>query len=122
MNTGWGKEDLPALKPLPLDKVNNAVKMINSSPPSPQDIAMGKMDTLLDSVTDRPIAELKNLREQIDNLIKAMEDRKRKFKRAFSEHLAFAATTIQAKDIIAEHVGKIVNEVSNGMAPNGVNE
>lgn len=75
--------------------------------PSPEDIANERMSSLLASVTNKTLEELTQLRNKIDDLMRAIQSRNKIIEEAFAEHVGFATHTIKCKMIIEETLGKI---------------
>ena len=63
------------------------------------------------------LGELRGLREQIDGLMRDMNERRELISEAIRSHAEFAETAIQHKIIIAESVGKLRAEFEASRTP-----
>ena len=63
------------------------------------------------------LGELRSLREQIEDLMRDMNERRDLIHEAIRAHAEFAETAIQHKIIIAESVGKLRAEFESSRTP-----
>jgi hypothetical protein len=75
--------------------------------PSVPALAQERVQMMLANISNPTLSELRELREQIDALMHDMNDRRDMISEAIRSHAEFSETTIQAKIIIAESLGKM---------------
>lgn len=85
--------------------------------PSPESVALERMTTLVNGVTTSTMNELRDLRDEIDNLMRVIQSRNNTIQGAFVEHVNFAADAIKCKAIIKDTLKRINTNFSNGMTP-----
>ncbi len=85
--------------------------------PDPQSIAAKRMKELVGQISDAAIEELRQLRDDIDHLIGAVQKRNETIAQAFDEHAALSVDVIKAKSIIKENIASITNSFQNGLPP-----
>lgn len=102
--------------------VNKASKMLAapvSYDPSPtaEAVANERLEHLLAGVTTTTLNELRELRDEIDNLMRIVQARHDTLVDACCEHVGYSTSTISCKEIIKENLSKISNDFKNGMDP-----
>ncbi|MBX9775053.1 MAG: hypothetical protein K2Y71_11650 [Xanthobacteraceae bacterium] len=85
--------------------------------PSPQAIAEERAQQLVNNISSQMLGELRSLREQIDDLMRDMSERRELIREAIRSHAEFAETAIQHKIIIAESVAKLRAEFEASRTP-----
>lgn len=75
--------------------------------PSVPAIAEERAQQLVTNISSQVSGELRSLREQIDDLVHDMNERRDMIREAIRSHAEFAETAIQHKVIIAESVAKL---------------
>jgi flagellar biosynthesis GTPase FlhF len=85
--------------------------------PSPQAIAEERAQQLIANISSQMLGELRSLREQIDDLMRDMNERRQLIREAIRSHAEFAETAIQHKIIIAESVAKLRAEFEASRTP-----
>jgi predicted nucleic acid-binding Zn-ribbon protein len=85
--------------------------------PSPEAVAQERMSNLLASVTTTTLDQLRDLRDEIDSLMRAIQARNDSIADAFRQHVAYAANAIRCKEVIKESIGKIAHDFKNGLEP-----
>jgi hypothetical protein len=75
--------------------------------PSAPAIAEERAQQLIANISSQMLGELRSLREQIDDLMRDMNERRELIREAIKAHAEFAETAIQHKIIIAESVTKL---------------
>jgi hypothetical protein len=85
--------------------------------PSPQAIAEERAQQLVTNISSQMLGELRSLREQIDDLMRDMNERRELIREAIRSHAEFAETAIQHKIIIAESVAKLRAEFEASRTP-----
>jgi hypothetical protein len=75
--------------------------------PSAPAIAEERAQQLISNISTQMLGELRALREQIDDLMRDMNERRELIREAIRAHAEFAETAIQHKIIIAESVTKL---------------
>lgn len=83
--------------------------------PTPQEVALERMATLLSSVTTSTLDQLRDLRNEIDTLMRIIQERNGHISEAFIQHVQLAANAIQCKNIIKENLTKISETFKNGI-------
>jgi NADH dehydrogenase FAD-containing subunit len=78
--------------------------------PSAAEIAEERAHQLVSNISSQMLGELRSLREQIDGLMRDMNERRDLIRDAIRSHAEFAETAIQHKVIIAESVAKLREE------------
>jgi hypothetical protein len=89
----------------------------NDPAPSAAAIAEERAQQLVANISSQMLGELRGLREQIDGLMRDMNERRNLISEAIRSHAEFAETAIQHKIIIAESVGKLRNEFEASRTP-----
>jgi hypothetical protein len=85
--------------------------------PSAPAIAEERAQQLITNISSQMLGELRSLREQIDGLMRDMNQRRELISEAIRSHAEFAETAIQHKIIIAESVGKLRAEFEASRTP-----
>jgi hypothetical protein len=85
--------------------------------PSAPAIAEERAQQLIANISSQMLGELRSLREQIDSLMRDMNERRDLISEAIRSHAEFAETAIQHKIIIAESVGKLRAEFEASRTP-----
>ena len=85
--------------------------------PSVPAIAEERAQHLLANISSQTLGELRDLREQMDGLMRDMIERRDLISEAIRSHAAFAETAIQHKIIIAESVAKLRTEFEASRTP-----
>jgi hypothetical protein len=85
--------------------------------PSAPAIAEEHAQQLVANISSQMLGELRGLREQIDGLMRDMNERRDLISEAIRSHAEFAETAIQHKIIIAESVGKLRAEFEASRTP-----
>jgi hypothetical protein len=85
--------------------------------PSAPAIAEERAQQLVTNISTQMLGELRGLREQIDGLMRDMNERRELISEAIRSHAEFAETAIQHKIIIAESVGKLRAEFEASRTP-----
>jgi len=75
--------------------------------PSAPALAQERVQMMLANISNPTLSELRDLREQIDALMRDMNERRDMISEAIRSHAEFSETTIQAKMIIAESISKM---------------
>ena len=84
---------------------------------SPQAIAEERAQQLVTNISSQMLGELRSLREQIDDLMHDVNERRELIREAIRAHAEFAETAIQHKIIIAESVKKLRSEFEASRTP-----
>jgi hypothetical protein len=85
--------------------------------PSASAIAEERAQQLISNISSQMLGELRTLREQIDDLMRDMNDRRDLIREAIRSHAEFAETAIQHKIIIAESVAKLRGDFEASRTP-----
>jgi hypothetical protein len=85
--------------------------------PSQQAVATEHAHTLVTSITTNALGELRQLRDQIDGLIKNVSDRRDLLVDAITRHAEFADAAIAHKVIISEHIVRMRAEFDQSLTP-----
>jgi hypothetical protein len=85
--------------------------------PSAPAVAEERAQQLVANISSQMLGELRSLREQIDDLMRDMNERRELISEAIRSHAEFAETAIQHKIIIAESVGKLRAEFEAARTP-----
>jgi hypothetical protein len=85
--------------------------------PSASAIAEERAQQLISNISSQMLGELRTLREQIDDLMQDMNERRDLIREAIRSHAEFAETAIQHKIIIAESVAKLRGEFESSRTP-----
>jgi hypothetical protein len=85
--------------------------------PSAPAIAEERAQQLVANISSQMLGELRSLREQIDGLMRDMNERRELISEAIRAHAEFAETAIQHKIIISESVGKLRTEFEASRTP-----
>lgn len=85
--------------------------------PSAPAIAEERAQQLVTNISSQMLGELRSLREQIDDLMRDMNERRELIRDAIRAHAEFAETAIQHKIIIAESVSKLRAEFEGSRTP-----
>lgn len=85
--------------------------------PSAPAMAEERAQQLVTNISSQMLGELRSLREQIDDLMRDMNERRDMIREAIRSHAEFAETAIQHKLIIAESVAKLRNEFEGSRTP-----
>lgn len=125
-NGGWNSNMLSKIdKEVPLKDVNEAaakapnpfVPKSYDPAPSAEDVAQERLSALLANVTTTTLDQLRELRDEIDNLMNAIKMRDELINNAFKEHVAYASNAIKMKDIVKESISSIKHDFHNGIDP-----
>ena len=102
------------------DTLTASVKRLGSDPaPDPQTIAAKRMKELVGQVSDAPIEQLRQLRDEVDQLIVTIQSRNEAISAAFDEHASLSVTVIKMKEIIKENVRSVRKNFEEATAPLG---
>src|SRR5919106_3643923 len=85
--------------------------------PSAPAIAEERAQQLVANISSQMLGELRSLRDQIDDLMRDMNERRELIREAIRAHAEFAETAIQHKIIMAESVGKLRDEFETSRTP-----
>lgn len=85
--------------------------------PSAPAVAEERAQQLITNISSQMLGELRSLREQIDDLMRDMNERRDLIREAIRAHAEFAETAIQHKLIIAESVAKLRVEFDGSRTP-----
>ena len=85
--------------------------------PSAPAIAEERAQQLVTNISSQMLGELRSLREQIDELMADMNERRDMIREAIRAHAEFAESSIQHKIIIAESVAKLRAEFELSRTP-----
>jgi hypothetical protein len=85
--------------------------------PSAPAIAEERAQQLIANISSQMLGELRSLREQIDDLMRETNERRKLIGEAIRAHAEFAETAIQHKIIIAESVSKLRAEFEASRTP-----
>lgn len=85
--------------------------------PSQQEVASEHAHTLVSSITTNSLGELRQLRDQIDDLCKDVSERRDLLVDAINRHAEFADAAIQHKTIISEHITRMRSEFETSRSP-----
>jgi hypothetical protein len=85
--------------------------------PTAPAIAEERAQQLVANISSQMLGELRSLREQIDDLMRDMGERRELIREAIRAHAEFAETAIQHKIIIAESVTKLRNQFEASRTP-----
>lgn len=126
-NGGWNSNMLSKIdKEVPMidqaaEMLTQANKFIPKSSydpaPSAEDVAQERLSALLANVTTTTLDQLRELRDEIDNLMNAIKMRDELINNAFKEHVAYASNAIKMKDIVKESISSIKHDFHNGIDP-----
>ena len=104
----------------PLDATQGSSEQPTERPdpaPSAPAIAEERAQQLVANISSQMLGELRTLREQIDDLMRDMNERRDLIREAIRSHAEFAETAIQHKIIIAESVAKLRTEFEASRTP-----
>jgi hypothetical protein len=106
------EEELRKVQPSPPldvtdDGADQAASDQSDPAPSAPAIAEERAQQLVSNISSQMLGELRSLREQIDDLMRDMNERRELLREAIRAHAEFAETAIQHKIIIAESVTKL---------------
>ena len=112
-------KDIPRKEEKADSIINKFIKQDASLDPAPtvEGVAQERMDALLNSVTTTTLDQLRDLRDEIDSLMRAIQVRNDSISDAFKQHVDYAAAAIRAKAVIKESIGKIAHDFRNGLEP-----
>ena len=85
--------------------------------PSACAIAEERAHQLVSNISSHVLGELRTLRDQIDDLMRDMNDRRDLIREAIRSHAEFAETAIQHKIIMAESVAKLRGDFEASRTP-----
>jgi hypothetical protein len=85
--------------------------------PSAPAIAEERAQQLVSNISSQMLGELRSLREQIDDLMRDMNERRDMIREAIRAHAEFAESSIQHKVIIAESVARLRAEFEVSRTP-----
>lgn len=101
-----------------VDKTSQMLASVSYDPsPSAEGVAKERLEHLLASVTTTTLDELRELRDEIDNLMRIVQTRHDILLSACHEHVGYSSSTIAAKEIIKENIVKIGGDFKNGIDP-----
>jgi hypothetical protein len=95
----------------------SALEQRHDPAPSAPAIAEERAQQLVANISSQMLGELRSLREQIDDLMRDMNERRELIREAIRAHAEFAETAIQHKIIIAESVTKLRTEFEASRTP-----
>ncbi len=124
-DNGWSSQMLKDIdKDIPqketkdtIDKFVKTIKQSYDPAPSAEAVAQERLSALLADVTTTTLDQLRELRDEIDNLMNAIRNRDELINKAFKEHVAYAQNAIKMKDIVKQSISKIVADFHNGIDP-----
>lgn len=96
------------------------LKDINQSfdpAPTAEGVAKERMEQLLANITTSTLNELRELRDEIDNLIRTVQARHDTILNACYQHVDYSTSTIMCKEIIKGNLSKIATDFKNGHDP-----
>lgn len=76
-----------------------------------------RCDEVVDQITDAAIAELRTLRDHLDDQIRAMLARRDLLKSAIAEQVTLAQAAINVRVIASDAVTRLTASIENGMPP-----
>jgi hypothetical protein len=85
--------------------------------PTASAIAEERAQQLVSNISSQMLGELRTLREQIDDLMQDMNERRDLIREAIRSHAEFAESAIQHKIIIAESVAKLRGDFEASRTP-----
>lgn len=85
--------------------------------PSAPAIAEERAQQLLTNISSQTLGELRDLRDQLDDLMRDMNERRDMIREAIRSHAEFAASAIAAKSIISESIAKMRVEFDRSATP-----
>ncbi len=85
--------------------------------PSAPAIAEERAQQLVTNISSQMLSELRTLREQLDDLMRDVNERRDMLREAIRAHAEYAETAIQHKIIIAESVAKLRAEFDRSQSP-----
>lgn len=85
--------------------------------PSAEAVTKERMTHLLASVTTTTLDQLRELRDEIDNLMRVVQARHDTILDACHEHVNYSTSTISCKEIIKSNLSKITDDFKNGTDP-----
>jgi hypothetical protein len=85
--------------------------------PSAPAVAEERAQQLITNISSQMLGELRSLREQIDDLMRDMNERRDMIREAIRSHAEFAESAIQHKMIIADSVAKLRAEFESSRTP-----
>jgi hypothetical protein len=95
----------------------NGLDELPDPAPSAPAIAEERAQQLVTNISSQMLGELRSLREQIDELMRDMNERREMIREAIRAHAEFAESSIQHKIIIAESVAKLRAEFELSRTP-----
>jgi hypothetical protein len=98
---------VPHSPPMAVAESSGEVDERSDPAPSGPAIAEERAQQLITNISSQMLGELRSLREQIDDLMQDMNERRDLLREAIRAHAEFAETAIQHKIIIAESVTKL---------------
>lgn len=108
---------IPHSPPLQSSVLNQPEDSRPDPAPSAPAVAEERAQQLVTNISSQMLGELRSLREQIDDLMRDMNERRDLIREAIRAHAEFAETAIQHKLIIAESVAKLRVEFEGSRTP-----
>jgi hypothetical protein len=119
-NGGWSTSMLAQIdKEIPrIEPQQIAAGPANYDPaPTAEGVAKERMEQLLANITTSTLNELRELRDEIDNLIRTVQARHDTILNACYQHVDYSTSTIMCKEIIKGNLSKIATDFKNGYDP-----
>jgi hypothetical protein len=80
--------------------------------PSDQEIAMHRMAELMGRVSDSAIADLRQLRDDVDSTIRAIQARHTELSNSFQHHIECVEASVAFRAIASEHLANVRSRFS----------
>lgn len=103
-----------------LERVEAATAVIRSAadPAETAEEQSGKRaDEMIDRISDAAIAELRTLRDDIDNQIRAIVARRDQLKSDIAEQVVLAQQAIDIRQVASDAVVRLTKTIEQGMGP-----
>ena len=110
MQNGHAIDNVVAIEDIVQNAVaeqNAMVKNGHDPAPCPQSITMRRMDELLGQVSDHAVEELRQLRDDVDATIRAIQNRQEEVRNYFSDHVDSVINAIKFREIAAGHLADV---------------
>ena len=94
---------------------NAMVKNGHDPAPCPQTIAKRRMDELLGQASDHAVEDLRQLRDDVDATIRAIQNRQKEVRNYFSDHVDSVIAAIKFREIAAGHLADVRERFARGL-------
>jgi hypothetical protein len=109
-------DDSPTMDTSSAANQNGGTSLADPAPSAPA-IAEERAQQLVSNISSQMLNELRGLREQIEELMRDMNERRDLIREAIRAHAEFAESSIQHKIIISESVSKLRSEFESSRTP-----